>query len=75
MSFSDNVLTKVIFTGLSDIIRKPFPQIKWKSKVTSHYLFYEVPVPFWKTEGKNISKIKYKVIKLLPIYTRLCDKS
>lgn len=53
MSFGDTVLTKVISTCLSDIIRKPFPQIKGKSKVTSHYLLHNIPGPFWKRGGEE----------------------
>lgn len=54
MSFSDKVLTKVISTAFE--ISEAFPQIKEKSKVTSHYLLHEVPGTFGKSEGK---KIKY----------------
>lgn len=46
MGFSDKVLTEVLSTCLSDIIRKAFPRIKGKSKVTSHYLLHNVPGPF-----------------------------
>ena len=57
MSFSDKVFAKVISTCLSDIIRKPLPQTKGKSKVTSCYLLCKVPGPFWKRdEGKSISR-------------------
>lgn len=56
MSFSDKMFTKVLSACLSDIIRKRFPQTKGESKVTSLYLLYKVPGPFWKREEKSISR-------------------
>lgn len=55
MIFNNKVLTNVIpiaFQTLSEA----FPQIKEKSKVTSHYLLHKVPGTFWKLERKSISK-------------------
>lgn len=55
MTLSDKVLTNVISIAFQTL-SEAFPQIKEKSKVTSHYLLHKVPGTFWKSEGKSISR-------------------